>query len=50
MKKSPFRLYFTAFTLLLTLHFLQGQEPAAYLIFNHKGEKLDYEQMKKKIC
>lgn len=28
---------------------MRGQEHAAYLIFNHKGEKVDYEQMKK-IC
>ena len=48
MKKSPFHLNFIALTFLLSLHLLRGQEPAAYLLFNHKGEKVDYEQMKKK--
>jgi uncharacterized iron-regulated protein len=48
MKKSPFRLNFIALTFLLSLHLLRGQDPAAYLLFNHKGEKVDYEQMKKK--
>ena len=47
MKKSPFHLNFIALTFLLSLHLLRGQEPAAYLLFNHKGEKVDYEQMKK---
>jgi len=48
MKKSPFHLNFIALTFLLSLHLLRGQDPAAYLLFNHKGEKVDYEQMKKK--
>ena len=48
MPKSLFSINLIALTLILTVHFLQGKEPAAYLIYNNKGEKVDYEQMKKK--
>jgi len=48
MTKYPFRHLLSALPLFLSVHFLLGQEPAAYLIFNNKGEKVDYEQMKKK--
>ena len=48
MTKYPLRHLLSALPLFLSVHFLLGQEPAAYLIFNNKGEKVDYEQMKKK--
>ena len=48
MPKSLFSLILIALTLILTVHFLRAQEHAAYLIYNNKGEKVDYEQMKKK--
>lgn len=48
MTKYPFRHLLSVFSLLLSFHFLKGQEHSAYLIFNQKGEKVDYEQMKKK--
>ena len=48
MTKYPFCHLLPVLPLLLSVHFLCGQEHAAYLIFNHKGEKVDYEQMKKK--
>jgi uncharacterized iron-regulated protein len=48
MTKYPIRYLLPALLLFLSVHFLLGQEHAAYLIFNNKGEKVDYEQMKKK--
>lgn len=48
MIKSLFHLYLTTSLLFLSLFFLQGQEHAAYLLFNNRGEKVEYEQVKKK--
>ncbi|MFN5790248.1 MAG: ChaN family lipoprotein, partial [Bacteroidota bacterium] len=48
MPKSLFSINLIALTLILTVNFLRAQEHAAYLIFNNKGEKVDYEQVKKK--
>lgn len=48
MTKYPCLHLLSVFLLFLSVHFLKGQEHSAYLIFNHKGEKVDYEQMKKK--
>jgi len=48
MTKYPFRHLLSILLLLLSVYFLSGQEHAAYIIFNHKGEKVDYELMKKK--
>ncbi len=50
MPKSLFSINLIALTLILTVNFLRAQEHAAYLIFNNKGEKVDYEQVKEKIC
>lgn len=48
MTKSLIHLYLATPLLFLSLSFLQGQEHAAYLLFNHKGEKVNYEQVMKK--
>ena len=48
MTKYPIRYLLSALLLFLSEHFLLSQEHAAYLIFNNKGEKVDYEQVKKK--
>lgn len=48
MTKYPFSHLLSALLLFSSVHFLLGQEHAAYLIFNNKGEKVDYEQVKKK--
>lgn len=48
MTKSLIYLYLTTPLLFLSLSFLRGQEHAAYLLFNHKGEKVNYEQVMKK--
>lgn len=48
MTKSFFQLYLATSFLFMSLSLLQAQEHAAYLIFNNKGEKVDYEQVKKK--